>query len=95
MPAQEQILYPGLTPGVCDFCAMDAVGQKHLLDDAPPQTTLVYQDPETKCCYCLACLAEAVDPANQLEELPEDPEITAMAQTIIADLRKKKNHARN
>ncbi len=91
MPAQEQILYPGLTPGVCDFCAMvqTAIG--------PPQTTLVYQDPQTKCLYCLACLAEAVDPANALEETNEapDPAITAMSRETIADLRKKKNHARN
>ena len=89
MPAQEQILYPGLTPGVCDFCAMVQA------EVGPLQTTLVYQDPETKCCYCLPCLAEAVDPANQLEELPEDPAINEMAREIIAGLRKKKNHARN
>ncbi len=89
MPAQEQILYPGLTSGVCDFCAMVQA------EVGPPQTTLVYQDPDTKCLYCLACLAEAVDPANQLEEGPEDPAINEMAREIIADLRKKNNHARN
>ena len=64
----------------CDFC---------------PCRGPVYIDPETRCRYCLACLTQATDPANALPELPADPALTEMGRTIIADLRKKKNHARN
>ena len=97
MPAQEQILYPGFTPGVCDFCAMVQA------EVGPPQTMLVYIDPETRCQYCLACLRRSRrtrpmrwEETDELgfEEAP-DPAITTMSREIIADLRKKKNHARN
>lgn len=93
MPAAENhsdILYPGFTPGVCDFCAMIGAGQP----------ALVYTDPETQCLYCLPCLAGATDPANQLEETERepDPALMAMAREIIA-LRitneGEMNHARN
>jgi hypothetical protein len=74
MQSLADILTSVFQAGTCDFCETNA---------------LVYPDSETGCLYCLPCLAEATDPANQLEELPGNPVVTPMSREWIAARKQK------